>query len=154
VRESSAPLVMTGQRLFAIATTLVLVTQMVFGCQQRRKCLCPALYSGIVFTVQASPDGGPVDGVQASVTNETTGTTGTMTCQVDEFYEDTFCSSFTGPVLDGSYTLQVTAPGYQPAEVPATITVIPGDPSADCGCGGATLSPSRVTLTRAPDGGP
>jgi len=55
------------------------------------------------------------------------------------------CGYF-GYVPAGSYTLQVTAPGFQAANVPATLTV----DSSRC-CPGTTLQPSTLTLDSSGD---
>jgi hypothetical protein len=47
----------------------------------------------------------------------------------------------------GSYLLQVTAPGFDPVGTPATVTF---NPAPRCGCQGARLAPSSVTLKPAP----
>ena len=55
---------------------------------------------------------------------------------------------FFGYVPAGSYTLEVMAPGFQAANVPAMLTVAP----SQGGCPVATLQPSALTLN--PSGGP
>ncbi len=49
------------------------------------------------------------------------------------------------PAITGNYSLEVKAPGFQPANVDATISVAP-DPK--CGCTEATMKPSEVILDR------
>jgi hypothetical protein len=136
------------------ALLLALISAMVFGCGSRHLCECPALGADIAWIVQASPDGGAVNDVSVTVAGDPTLV---MACQIDTYYDVTSCRwSSTVPTTAGShsYALVVAAPGFQTASVPATITVNMGDASADCGCAGATLDPSIVTLQSTPDGGP
>ncbi|HEY4156579.1 MAG TPA: PEGA domain-containing protein, partial [Polyangiaceae bacterium] len=44
---------------------------------------------------------------------------------------------------EGSYSLRVVAPGFGPLTTNVTVTYTP---SVGCGCGGATLEPSTVTV--------
>jgi hypothetical protein len=46
-------------------------------------------------------------------------------------------------VTVGTYSLAVTAPGFQTANVTATVTMSSAD---GCGCVGATMQPSTVNL--------
>ena len=71
-------------------------------------------------------------------------TTMTLSCQLQG--TGAVCS-YQGMVTAGSYTLQVTAPGFQTARVAAMVTVTPA--AEPCGCPSATLLPSTVTLSPA-----
>ena len=99
---------------------------------------CPATYSGVTLVVNAAADGGVVSGVEATLSGPTTET---MSCEPNG--TATLCTWSSGPVTAGTYSLLVTAPGFQSASLSATVTVA-ADPH--CGCVGATLQPSMVTL--------
>lgn len=81
---------------------------------------------------------GPVSGVAATLSGPQSEM---MLCEPNG--TATACTWPSGPVTAGNYSLQVTAPGFQSVIVSATIAVTP-DPL--CGCVGATLEPSAVTL--------
>jgi len=99
---------------------------------------CLAAHLGIVLDVTGATDGGPVSGADATLSGPITVT---MSCEPNG--TATVCRWPGGPVTAGTYSLLVTAPGFQSANVSATITVTP-DPR--CGCEWATIQPSRVTL--------
>jgi hypothetical protein len=113
-------------------------------------CECPASFVHVVLNVQASPDAGPLAGVGVAFTGAASGE---MTCQPAGIGPGAVCR-WPGPVTAGSYVLQVAAPGYQSADIPATLTVDqPSTNGCGCSCPGATLGPSTVTLDPSPDGG-
>jgi hypothetical protein len=110
---------------------------------------CPDLCQGpsfleIELSVTAE-GGGPVSGVQATLTwaepgSGSSATIATLACAART--TQTICV----PTSDGSpggYTLEVTAPGFQAVTVPASVSF----PIDTCTCGGATLLPSAVTLS-------
>jgi hypothetical protein len=66
---------------------------------------------------------------------------GSMRCETTD--AGTACFWPSGPVIEGTYLLQISASGYKPAKIDARMTMIP-DP--ECGCTGAALRPSEVTL--------
>jgi hypothetical protein len=99
------------------------------------RLLCPAASVDVV--VRSSADAGAIDGVQATLTGPTTVT---LSCAHDS--GPTSCD-WRGTIVPGSYTLQITAPGFTATSVAATITVPPQQP---CGCASATIQPSEVTL--------
>lgn len=99
---------------------------------------CPASYIEISLAV-AAPDGGAVSGVAATLSGPEAVT---LLCQSSG--TAALCTwPAPTPVTAGSYALQVTAPGFQPANVSATVTTSSGD---GCGCPGASMQPSTVTL--------
>ena len=99
---------------------------------------CPATYIGVALVVSAATDGGVLSGVEATLFGATTET---MSCEPNG--TATICTWPSGPVIAGTYSLLVTASGFQSENLSATVTVTP-DPH--CGCVGATLQPSMVTL--------
>jgi hypothetical protein len=102
---------------------------------------CPAQFFGLQLVVTSSVGDGQLMGVQAALSGPATIP---MSCGAE--MDGTFCyPKMGGP--EGNYTLQVTAPGFQSVTVPATATFTP---APRCGCGGATLDPSTVTLNALP----
>jgi len=98
---------------------------------------CPATADGIILRVNSGSDGGAVTGVQATLSGPAMVT---MYCELD--LGQSQCTWPSGSVTAGSYTLQVTAPGFRTASVSATVTV----PPAECGCVIASMKPASVTL--------
>ena len=73
--------------------------------------------------------------------------TGTMSCQPN--FSASLCEwPPPVPVTPGTYTLQVSARGYQPISVPVQVTVSP----PTCGCTAGSITPSTVSLSPV-DGG-
>jgi len=99
---------------------------------------CPGPLFGIDLIVKGSAQAGPIEGVNATLSGPTTNT---LSCASNE--KGTGCLWSSGTLPDGDYLLEVTAPGFQPAEVAATVTTSSG---ATCGCTGTTLQPSTITL--------
>jgi hypothetical protein len=99
---------------------------------------CPAPQAGIALSVTSATDGGAPDSVGATLTGSTTVR---MSCEPRGTASICFWGS--GPMMAGSYALQVTASGFQTMNVGASITVT-SDPR--CGCGWATIEPSAVSL--------
>lgn len=99
---------------------------------------CPATYVSVSLDV-TSPSNGPVAGVKVTFTGPATGG---MRCDPQDAL--TLCSWPSGPVTEGNYLLQVTAPGFMTANVSSDL-VVAADPR--CGCASATLNPSTVTLS-------
>jgi len=101
---------------------------------------CPATYVFISLVLTASPAGGPVAGAQVAFSGPASGV---MSCLPED--ASTLCLWPSGPVVAGEYLLDLTAPGFPPIQVRATLTVTP-DPL--CGCTSAQLNPSSLTLER------
>ena len=102
------------------------------GC--RHSCLATA-----VELVVTDSTGGAINTVQATLSNSNPITEPrTMSCEPGA--GGTRCTS---PAPSGSYSLQVTAPGFQTATVPATVTLT-SEPT--CGCAEAALDPASLTL--------
>jgi len=130
---------MSGRFLFRIgfplAVALLATTSCGDNCSRARGCPATSFYLEVI----GATDGGVVSNIEAVLSGPTTII---MSCDRPES-----CGYF-GHVTEGSYTLEVTAPGFQAASVPATLTVGP----VPCGCPAATLQPSTLTLT--PSGDP
>ena len=134
---------------------MLLSTAMVWGsgCDLRSPCECPATYIGVALGVVAVPDG-PIAGVAVGFTCDDGNAA--VACQEDQIYQVTSCLwSNPGPETTGNHacSLIVSAPGYQPVQVPATITVNAGTPGEGCDCGGARLDPPTIALEPVSDGG-
>ncbi len=97
---------------------------------------CPASFAQIVI---AAADGGAVQGVQATLSGPMTVT---LSCSPQTGGAGTLCG-WPGSDTPGSYSLQVTAPGFQAAKVKATVTY---SPAPACGCPETTMQPSTLTL--------
>jgi hypothetical protein len=111
------------------------------GCQNcEPECASP---SGQTFFVVTTPT--VVTGLQATLTGPVTVN---MDCSPDA--PQTYCTwpPYSTAVTAGSYSLQVSAPGYQTTTVPATVTLGAGG----CGCTAASFEPSTVTITAADAG--
>ena len=130
---------MRGERLFVLVS-------LAFALAGEISCTpcpvgCPSVEADISFAVTDATDGGPVNGVQATLSGPTTVT---MTCQVAG--KVTICSWPYVPVTVGNYSLDVSAPGFQPVTVQASVKVTKPDPS--CACQQGTLKPLALTLNR------
>jgi hypothetical protein len=110
------------------------------GCGADEKCPagCPATYMSVFFDIMSSADGGVVSDVEVAFSGPSEGS---MKCETTDAGTDCFWPG--GPVSEGTYLLQVSASGYKPAKIDAKMTIMP-DPQ--CGCAGAALKPSEVTL--------
>lgn len=78
-----------------------------------------------------------MDNVSATLSGPVTNT---LSCEANG--SETECTWSSGALPDGDYLLEVTAPGFQPVMVAATVAF----PSGTCGCKGAILQPSTITL--------
>ena len=103
---------------------------------------CPATSATATVAVSTTPAMALSD-VQATLTGPETGT---MSCQPN--LSASLCEWPPVPVTPGTYTLQVSAPGYQPVIVPVQVTVSP----PTCGCTFGSITPSTVSLSPV-DGG-
>jgi hypothetical protein len=98
---------------------------------------CPATEAGATLVVTTSP-AKAVSGVQAILTGPVVGT---MSCQPN--FSAILCSWPNGvPFTPGTYSLQVSAPGYPTT----TIQVEVGISSPGCGCTVGSISPSTISL--------
>jgi hypothetical protein len=98
---------------------------------------CPATSLTIILGVRAAMGGGAVSGAEATLSGPATER---MRCELSG--TATTCTWGEGPVVPGDYALQVTAPGFQPVNTSASVTVTSG-----C-CVLGALEPSSVTLSR------
>ena len=134
--------------LFGAVAALGLSAPLIGGCAST-ECLCASTYAGASLIVQPSSTGSALANVQARSAGDITGS---LICAGPAPVVCAWPPS--APEDAGSYncTLQVGASGYRSVEVPATVTVT-SNPSSCCPGPYARLSPSTVTLERAPDGG-
>lgn len=122
------------------ALFLAFVVATAAGCGTDKQCPagCPATWVHVVLDVTSSPDGGAISDVEVTYSGPSAGT---MSCERAD--TETACSWTSGPVTAGTYLLDVVAPGYQETKINSDLVITP-DPV--CGCTGATLRPSHVTL--------
>jgi hypothetical protein len=125
---------------FGIALVLAFVVETNAGCGNGKQCPsgCPATYVHVFLEVTSSPDGGAIGNVDVTFSGPSAGT---MSCERAD--TETVCRWPSGPVTPGTYLLDIVAPGYQEAKVYSDL-IVTSDPV--CGCTGATLKPSQVTL--------
>ena len=104
---------------------------------------CPATAAGAIVVVTTTP-AMDVNGVQATLAGPASGT---MSCEPNP--SGALCRWPAGvAVVAGSYSLEVSAPGYQPTTVQVEVSISP--PS--CGCTEGSIQPSSVVLSPV-DGG-
>ena len=128
---------MSGKFLFRFGVSLAVALLGQTSCRDTPGCPTSCSTANVTLDVTGAADGGVVTGIEATLSGPTT-----MTMSCEPRGTETVCS-YQGEVTTGSYTLQVTAPGFQAANVPATVTVTPG---SQCACPSATLQPSTLTL--------
>jgi hypothetical protein len=129
-------------KAWLIALLAVVSASSAVGCNDCSRHSCP--WSPPAIVVYAGADGGAVavSGVEAtlmgatSVTMACTPSANSLTATSCFWPGDT-------PVTSGPYSLVVTAPGYRSKELSATVSLVP---ASHCGCPGATIEPSTVTL--------
>jgi hypothetical protein len=124
--------------VFATAAGLSLLTLNACGAGQRCPWGCPAAWIGATVVV-TSTSAMPVSGVQATLIGPVTAT---MSCQPNS--SAILCSWPAGlAVVAGSYSLRVSAPGYQTTAVRVEVAT----PAPDsCGCSADSIQPSTVAL--------
>jgi hypothetical protein len=90
-----------------------------------------------------------VIGVQAVLTGPVNGA---MRCQPNPPVSSVVCEwpLDAGDVVPGTYSLQVSAPGYETTTIQVEVTTPPPGP---CGCAIDSINPSVVSIGRT-DGGP
>jgi hypothetical protein len=127
-------------RLFRGVAPLALAVFTQVSCGGQAPCpACPALYVlAAGFSVNGAADAGAPSGVEATLSGPQTTV---MSCAPNG--STTLCGWPPGPVTAGTYSLEVSATGFKPATVSAKVTVTP---APSCGCPGATIQPSSVTL--------
>jgi hypothetical protein len=101
---------------------------------------CPATSSSATIVVMTVP-AMALDGVEATLSGPVSGT---MSCVPN--VSAILCAWPRGvAVVPGTYSIEVSAPGYEAATLGVEVTVSP--PS--CGCTSGDIQPSTVTLTPA-----
>jgi hypothetical protein len=98
---------------------------------------CPVAYVHITLDV-AAENGDAIGGVEATFSGPATGT---LSCDVDQ--NTTVCRWPAMDVSAGSYSLHVTAPGFQAEDVSAAVSI-----THDCGCDLPSLTPSTMKIPR------
>jgi hypothetical protein len=103
----------------------------------------------LYLDVTAAADGGAIKGVEATLSGPTTVR---FSCEAGaNGYPVTACfpDTETGDVpTPGTYSVHVSAPGFQSADVSATVTLVP---DTRCGCDALKLNPAQVILSPAPE---
>lgn len=128
----------------AVALSVLALASCGGGAGQTCPLLCPAASFGANFVVRTTPDM-PVNGVQAVLTGPVSGT---MACAPN--FSAILCEWPPGvQVVAGTYSLEVSAPGYQAMTVQVEVATPPPGP---CGCSEDSLEPRSVTINPA-DGG-
>jgi len=114
-----------------------LMSILAWGCGTK-KCPggCPA--PSVVLDVTSASDAGTLSGVRVSIADRD------LSC---EPYNDTMTVCFWHSPIVGTYTLSINATGFQSANLSAEVTI---DRDPQCGCPGAAISPSKVTLEPCP----
>lgn len=98
---------------------------------------CPATWIEVSLAVVPAADAGPVTGVDVTLSGATSGT---MPCMPNG--TAMICTwPPSQAVTPGSYSLQITATGFQTSNVSAQVAV-----TTSCGCEWGALEPSMVTL--------
>lgn len=101
--------------------------------------LCPAAYAGATVVVTVTP-AMAIDGVQAILNGPVAAV---MSCQANG--DATLCTWPTSVALTaGTYSLQLSAPGYQAAT--STVEVAVASSPSRCHCLTASIQPSTVSL--------
>ena len=100
---------------------------------------CPAARVGASIAVVTMP-AAVVNGVEAVLTGPVSGT---MSCQPNP-PASVVCDWPTAAVVSGTYSLQVSAPGYETTTVQVEVATPPPGP---CGCSIDSIQPSTVSLT-------
>jgi hypothetical protein len=111
---------------------------------------CPAARADAVIGVGTTPAGMMLNGVEAVLTGPVNVT---MDCQTayNASLGDGCRWPTTVAVTSGTYSLQVSAPGYVATTVQVVVAVdVP--PTVACGCPGDTIKPSTVSLSPADAG--
>ena len=133
-----------NRRLLSLGLALFLSASACGGGGGGQPCpgSCPATYLTASVIVSTTP-GVALSDVQAMLTGPETET---MSCQPN--FSAILCDWPPVPFTPGTYTLQVSAPGYQPISVPVLVTVSP----TTCGCTFGSITPSTVSLSPAAGG--
>jgi hypothetical protein len=129
----------------ALTTSLLAVSACGSGSGQSCPWGCPApsVYATVVVATTSAVG---VNGVQAQLTGPVSGA---MACQPPSL-SAVICEWPHGvAVVAGTYSLQVTAPGYQPTLAQVEVATPP--PGA-CGCSADSITPSTLSLTPADAG--
>jgi hypothetical protein len=129
-------------KISLIALLAVVSSYSAIGCDSGCPRSCPGPFLALGIGVYAAVDGVAVSGVEATLMGPTTIS---MSCEPStNVPAATSCFwPLGGTFVEGSYTLLVAAPGFQSKELSATLSLTP---ASRCGCSGATIEPSTVTL--------
>jgi len=110
------------------------------GCGQPCAHSCPAARAGASIAVVTMP-GAVVNGVEAVLTGPVNGT---MSCQPNPPVSSVVCDWPAAAVVSGTYSLQVSAPGYETTTVQVEVAT---PPPGLCGCSFDSIQPSTVSIS-------
>jgi len=127
---------------FPIGALLILAVAVLASCGGTSSSWCPCPAPLFELTVTTA-SGEAANGVVASVSGPTTGA---MDCSPTTG-NATLC--YLGTSTSGTYSVQVTAPGFQAANVSAVVSVATATTGA-CICETVTTSPSNLSVTLNP----
>lgn len=110
------------------------------GCGTKCPAGCPAVYLSVAIGIVSSLDGGVVSDVEVAFSGPSEGS---MKCETTAAGTACFWPDTTETEVEGMYLLQISAFGYKPAKINATMAIIP---DRQCNCDRAALTPSRIVL--------
>ena len=126
----------------AMLSALALAASALTACNAKQDCPlgCPVASATANVVVTTSP-AMPVNGVQAVLTGPVTGT---MPCRPN--FSALLCEWPQGvAVVAGTYSLQVSAPGYATTTIQVEVAT---PPPGSCGCASDSITPSTVAIGR------
>ena len=131
-----------SSKTWLMALLAVVSSGSAVGCDSGCPRTCPGPFLGLGIGVYAAVNGVAVGGVEATLMGPTTVA---LSCEPSgNVPAATSCFWPLGATfVEGTYTLLVAAPGFQSKEVGATLSL---PPASRCGCSGASIEPSTVTL--------
>jgi hypothetical protein len=125
----------------AVRVLLALLSLTACGSGQTCPASCPAASVGATIAVTTMP-AAVVNGVEAMLAGPVNGT---MMCQPNPPVSSVVCGWPSGmTVVPGTYSLQVSAPGYEATTVQVEVTT---PPPGKCGCSSDTIEPSVVSIS-------
>ena len=116
LRYSARNIFMRNRFRFGALLAVAVAGSSISGCGAGKKCPagCPATYMSVFFNIMSSADGGVVSDVEVIFSGPSEGS---MKCETTD--AGTACFWPGGPVIEGTYLLQISASGYKPAKIDA-----------------------------------